>query len=233
MDDRKVKPAQAINLMGRLGGAVRWGDFEVKDVQKIIETPRLSGRHFEEFMRQGGRMSLENIPICILEERTVGLRSGDWSDQVHYVEQVIETDLLFSRSSHHVLVRGSVLLAPEDWRQRREAKVVVLEIIPEYAGDIDGHSVVRRYRMLELMELLDLYPSTFPEAVAFFEQVPTTHKPVVILNAWKNIYKEVGDVVFTSKQTAGRPVYEFGPIDGRVNDPEACGGHHYYLATRY
>ncbi len=227
-----IEPRHVLELQAKLGGQVRWPKFTLADIQPIIESPVLSGAHFEEFLRNGGRVSLNEIPLRIVEEQTITMSSGAWTQQVSVVKQVVERGDFLEQSSHGGMVRGSTLLAPEHWRQRRQVQMVILEVVPEYAEEMYKHAVVERKRVLQLLQLMDMYSSTLPEAIFFLmHQTSALKKPVVILNASRNdTYKNVSDAEF-SWTDAGK--YKFGPIGGDVDDPGVCGDHNFYLATRY
>ncbi len=222
-----IEPRHVLELQAKLGGQVNWSEFKPTDIQPIIESPRLSGVHFEEFIRQGGRMSLEGIPIKVLKSWTITPGPTlTWETWVRFAKEDVGNSTILS-GSYDGMVLSDTLLKPKNFTMKPKVQVHMLEVTRK-----EG---VLTKRMLELFELLNMYPSTVPEVFTVLNSfAPELPKGAVLLNACKNeIYQNVKNMLIEAQEGEQRRRYRFSVIGGDVEDLGCWHDHMYYFATSY
>lgn len=222
---KPVNTKQILELSSKLFGRVVWDNFSAEEIQKLIDSSRLSAVHFEEFIRQGGRMSLEAAPIKVLKSWTITFGPDcTWEDAVRTAKEDVGGNSNILSGFYDGMVLTDTILKPKNFTMRSKVKVHMFEVTEK-----EG---VSSSRMLELLELSNMYPSTIPEVFAVLNSfAPKLPKDTVLINASKNeIHQDVKNMLISQK---GLGQYEFSVIGGDIEDSGYWCGHLHYFATSY
>lgn len=222
----KVNVKQVLELSSKLFGGVDWDQFKHGEIQELIETRRLSVAHFEEFIRQGGRVPLEDIPVKVSKSWTVLFGNVSWEEMVAEARAFGLRSNIKSSPLYDSYVKVDTLLKPKDLILKPKVQVHLIEIS-------NKERKVLASRMFELFKLLNMYPSTVPEAFAMINDFgPELPKDLVLLNASrKETSGRVNDLLL--QKEAGKNKYHFSVIGGDQDDDDYLHDHLYYLATSY
>ena len=209
MEQENVK--QALELMFQLGSHVDWNDLHKNRRQQMIDSPRLTGAHFREFLRCGGRMPLNDSPIRCVSSIPTNLHSDSWEAAVSRARYLLGgKSLITSKYPESTMMDN--LRKPKGWKPRKEVKILRFEVADDSEGQ--GRSL-EQSRILQLFELENAYSSPAPEVFALLAS--RTHmckKPCVLFNAFA--YEEdghtfAGDMLIRGTDDGGyaiEPIYE-------------------------
>lgn len=227
-----IEPRHVLELQAKLGGKVNWNKFSPSNIQGVIETPRLSGAHFEEFLRQGGRVSLDYLPIKIAGTYAIKHETGSWEDMTREAPFLAET--VDVGHGYGIYGRGFEYIKPRDWQPKGPREIVIFEI--------RGNEPISQQRLLECFALFDTYPVTVPELLNLLWQERLVladgkedgiRMGLVALNAVENnTYKNISNIRITQPDI-NKFKYKFEPIGGDIEDLGVWDWRHEFVAAKY
>lgn len=221
MKSPTVNIGQVMDLLSKLGGQVSWDEYQKQDLQKIIDSAVLSGAHFREFIRRGGRMPLDWIPLQCIASREINIAQGSWEET-----KTTASDLIGIGANQFCWNTNSLLMPckPEHWKPRSTVIVSLLKLT-------DG--VVHKERLLDFFNLLNVHPSTFLEAFAAirgWQDKKVFDKGVFVLNAQCASSGGSDDVSITPSWLTHKRYHEVS-VCGDIDDMDHFGNHQYFMVT--
>ena len=212
---------QVMDLMSKLGGQVSWSEYQKRDLQKIIDSVVLSGAHFREFIRRGGRIPLDWVPLEVVASREINVAVGTWEESVG-----LSLDLIGIGPNQFCWNTSSALKPrkPEYWKPRSTVNVSLLKLTDK---------VVHKERLLEFFCLLNVHPSTLLEtfvSVRGWEDKNVFDKGVFVLDAQSASEGRADDIHITPSWIGQKRYHEVS-VCGDIDDCGHFGDHQYFMVT--
>lgn len=181
----------------------------------------LSGAHFREFIRRGGRIPLDWIPLQWIASQSVNIALSAWEET-----EVLSRELIGERPDCFCWKDFSSFKPrkPEHWKPCSTVEVSLLKLTDK---------IVNKERLMDFFNLLSVRPSTIFEAfvaVRGWQDKSVFDKGVFVLNA-QTAYSGAPDDVSIDPSWLSQKSYHEVAVCGDFEDFGNFGNHKYFMVT--